>query len=176
MDRRFFLRKTLFKSVLDVLDDIFDRGLETGIGFHLFLDLLGGINDGGVIAVAELFTHGQRGHLHHFAHHIDGGLTGDGDIGRTLTGTDIIGGDFKGFGNFFDNAVHCDGAGLIIGKNIADGALRKPGGAVRASAHALQPGGLRAERGKGRRRECSRRRPKTARRRSWPYSVNNARG
>ena len=65
---------------VDVCDDGLHRFGEGGVLFHLFLHLLDGVEDGGVVPVVELLADLFERQVGHAADLIHGDLAGQGDV------------------------------------------------------------------------------------------------
>ena len=73
---------------------------------------------------AELLPYLLVRKIGHLAHHIHRHLSGLGNLRGALGRFDILGGHFKGAGDFFDDAFDCDRRGLHVVHHVADGVLR----------------------------------------------------
>ena len=109
--------------VPDILDDILDCCLGPGIAGHVLLYLLGGVHHRRVVAPAEFCADRSHGKLGDFAHHIHGDLTGIGDGGIPLAGTDICGTDAESAAYLFDNFLDGDRCRLVVIDDIPDSCL-----------------------------------------------------
>ena len=101
-------------AVADVFHDILNGCLGAGILDHVFLYLLGGVHDCGVVSAAAFLTDGGHGKLGDVPNHIHGDLTGVGNRRIALGGTDIIGGDAEGAAHFFDDLFDGDRRRLCV--------------------------------------------------------------
>ena len=89
----------LLRRYFDVLDEIVDHIAEIGACLHVLFDLLHGVDGGGVIS-AELLPYLLVRKIGHLAHHIHRHLSGLGNLRGALGRFDILGGHFKGAGDF----------------------------------------------------------------------------
>ena len=80
---------------MDGVLQAFDKACKTRIGFHLFLDALDGVNDGGVILAAKAGADALQADGGELAHEEHGDLASLGDFLRAAARFDKL-----GFGNF----------------------------------------------------------------------------
>ena len=110
-------------SVTNILYNIFNSSLEFGIFVHIFLNLFDGIDDGGMVTVAEFLADEVHREVCNFPDGINSDLTGIGDIGISLGRADILTRHTEGAGNFINDFFNCQRWGLVIVENVGDGFL-----------------------------------------------------
>ena len=81
--------------VVNCVLEAFDQAGEARVGFHLFLDALDGVDDGGMVLAAKTGTDALQADGGEFAHEEHGDLACLGDFLRAAARFDKL-----GFGNF----------------------------------------------------------------------------
>ena len=82
--------------VTNIFDDVLTSFFIFGVLLHIFDNLSGCVNHGGMISAAEFISDGCHRHLRDFSNDIHGNLSGIGNLRGTLGGTDVFGTDSKG--------------------------------------------------------------------------------
>ena len=106
-------------TVTDRFGDRFNRVTEVRILFHILLDILDGIYNSRVIAVAEFLADRGKCHLCDLMHQIDRDLAGVGDLLRTLLRADIVRGDAVQVGDLLNDVLDRDRCRLLVRQDIA---------------------------------------------------------